>query len=364
MILFEFIEKGTQRDIHYTPPKVARELVGFASDLKPSIIADLSAGRGDLLLEAEKLWPNSDFIATDIDASAIRRLKHNRPSWMIGRCDLRNPESRRACLPLKHALGMVSLLLLNPPFTCRGGTRFNATTTQGTMSASTAMSFMLLALPYLHATGTAISVLPSGCVHTSRDRRAWDYIKTRYSVIILAKCEKGTYEDSAASTIIVRLSPLQSSTATLNLPTATRSKPNFLVKVIRGCCPTYTGAQDLNAPSLVHSTDLRNGIVHVNGRHGFGVHRCVKGPAVLIPRVGLISESKIAILNDGPEIMLSDCVIALKTTSMFVADSVRKLIVENFDTLQANYVGTGAPFITIERLKNALLYMGVCANDD
>ena len=77
-------------DIHYTPSALATSLVQATSEVRPKLVADLAAGNGNLLLAAEQVWPNARFVATDIDPRAVRRLGRLRPSWTVGRCDLRS----------------------------------------------------------------------------------------------------------------------------------------------------------------------------------------------------------------------------------------------------------------------------------
>ncbi len=166
-------------DVHYTPPAVAQALVHAARDLQPKLIADLAAGNGDLLLQAERLWPAATYVATDIDHRATRRLARLRSSWTVGRCDLRNPRSRSSSRILARIQRAASLLLLNPPFSCRGGTRFLVQTPNGPLYASTAMSFLLLATAYLAPNGNIVSVLPLGCLHNSKDAAARHYLQSQ-----------------------------------------------------------------------------------------------------------------------------------------------------------------------------------------
>jgi hypothetical protein len=348
-------------DAHYTPEAVAKALVASALDLRPILIADLAAGEGDLLFEAERVWPRAKFLATDIDRTAIRRLARLRPSWNVGRCDLRNPRSRACCPTLHRALGSASLLLLNPPFSCRGGTRFPVETPAGTLSASAAVSFVLIAASYLADNGEIVAILPSGCLHNVKDAQAWNYIRTKYRVRLLGDHRKGTFPGSTATTTLVRLSPALDGMGITTIVSATAQpqEPDLLVRVIRGCCPMHRARRERNRPILVHYTDLRQARVHLNGRRGFGVHRCVEGPAILIPRVGRITEDKIALLDAAIPVMISDCVIALKTTSLTRARAVQNRLVENFAKLRAHYVGTGAPFITLGRLRTALESVGI-----
>lgn len=348
-------------DAHYTPPAVARALVGSVLDLQPKVVADLAAGEGNLLLEAEQAWPHAKIVATDIDSTAICRLARLRPSWTVGRCDLRNPLSRARCAALRKATGRVSLLLLNPPFTCRGGSRFRIETPSGPLYTSAAMSFLLLAINYLADQGEVVAILPSGCIHNIKDAQAWRYIQARYNAHVIGQRDKTTFPGSSASTTLVRLSPLSACKQFVIRATSNSHLPeqDLRVLVIRGCCPMHKTSKQRSGPILVHYTDLRRARVHLNGHRGSGPYRCVEGPAILIPRVGRITEDKVSLLETVEPVMISDCVIALKPASLKQANAIRQRLVDHFAHFSSHYVGTGAPFITLERLRAALNSIGI-----
>ena len=347
-------------DLHYTPPAVAQALVHAARHLQPQLIADLAAGNGDLLLAAERLWPAATFVATDIDHRATRRLARLRPSWAIGRCDLRNPRSRSSSRILAGIQDAASLLLLNPPFSCRGGTRFLVQTPDGDLYASTAMSFLLLATTYLAPNGNIFSILPLGCLHNSKDATARHYLRSKYHLTLLHTYPIGTFPRSTASTALVRLSPPTVPTPSPPGPSPPPiPMPVLRVSVIRGCCPLHEPKPPDPTLPLVHYTDLRNGTVTLNGRRGFGTFRCVTGPALLLPRVGDVTPPRIAVLDSTLRVMLSDCLIALKPTSPVHIQLLRTRLLDNFNAFRTHYIGTGAPFITLARLTAALKALGV-----
>ena len=347
-------------DAHYTPSALARSIVAAGSNLEPEVVADLAAGRGDLLLEAERIWPSATFVATDIDPESIAHLSALRPDWIVGRCDLRNSRSRSACHALRNARKAISLLLLNPPFSCRGGTKFSVPTRIGPIAASTAMSFLLLATDYVAENGTIVVILPLGCMTNLKDVEAWNYLKSRYDVYHLSNSARGTFRGSSASTAIVRLSPPATLPDTKTHPApALCPKDAIEVTVTRGCCQPHRSPNNNGSAILVHYTDIRDGSVELNGRRGFGTHRCIQGPALIIPRVGRITRGKVAILSHTEAVMLSDCVIAITPKVREHLHLLRDRILENFGQLRASYVGTGAPFVTLGRLHTALSAMGV-----
>ena len=347
-------------DAHYTPTALAKSIVSAAADLEPNVVADLAAGRGDLLLEAEQKWPSATFVATDIDRASISHLSTIRPSWIVGRCDLRKPRSRSACFRLRKVKNSIDLLLLNPPFTCRGGTKYPVRTQVGQLNASTAMSFLLLATHYVADSGTIVVILPLGCLTNIKDVHAWNYLSEKYDIDHLGNGARGTFPRSAASTAIVRLSPRTTVSIIRNEPVqASRWEKIIEVTVTRGSCQLHRITHNSTNPVLVHYTDIRNGIVELNGRRGIGVHKCISGPSLVVPRVGRITPEKIGILNHPEDVMLSDCVIAIKPKKSKHLYPLRDRIVDNFDQLRTSYVGTGAPFVTLDRLCATLSAMGV-----
>jgi hypothetical protein len=168
---------------HYRTERLTRLVIAIAAGdarLRHTLRASVSPGvrapptttnDGDLLIEAERMWPKAKFVATDIDSSAIRRLSRLKPSWTAGRCDLRYSRSRNSCFALQQARGRVSLLLLNPPFSCRGGTKFPAETETGILFASAAMSFVVIASNYVAKKGEIVAILPFGCLYSAKDGR-------------------------------------------------------------------------------------------------------------------------------------------------------------------------------------------------
>ena len=222
------------------------------------------------------------------------------------------------------------------------------------------MSFLLLAMQYMSDDGHVVAVLPQGCVSNAKDSQAWDFLKSRYSVTFLDICRKGTFPGTAATTALVRFSPNPPPAAEdCHIPVTPNALSPICVKIVRGCCPVHRTIRKKKKIALVHYTDLRNGYVETNGRRGFGAYRCVDGPAIVLPRVGRITVDKVALLEENQRVMLSDCVIAVKPTSPQNACQLRERLVENFQELSVQYVGTGAPFITVHRLIVALNHLGV-----
>ena len=145
---------------------------------------------------------------------------------IVGRCDLRNYRSRSSSRILKEIHGSACLMLLNPPFSCRGGTKYSVHLQGACIFASTAMSFLLTATKYVADNGHIASILPLGSLSSTKDQEAWEYLRRKYHVELVATYPKGTFPNSAATTALVRLSPLvgtrQSTAFTHHLPPSHR----------------------------------------------------------------------------------------------------------------------------------------------
>lgn len=352
-------------DDHYTPVELARIAVTHVGLREPSIIADVAAGEGSLLLEAERRWPSARIVATDIDRGTVTRLaRARRHRWEVGRCDFLVAKSRAASRVLRDVHGRVSLLLLNPPFSCRGASYRTVATANGLQRASVAMAFLLAGLEYLSPRGQAVAILPAGSLYNKKDVTAWRHVRKGFTVQELAQWDKRTFPGCAASSVLVKLVRRASPTVASSPPNtpwqgADGRTPRVSAVIVRGTCPIHRVPAGAAGPSLVHYTDLRSARVTLNGQRGAGAHRCVAGPAVLLPRVGRITPEKVAVLTSPRRVMISDCVIALKTESAQGARQVRRLLVDNFTLLAGAYVGTGAPHITLDRLRDAMRRIGV-----
>ena len=281
----------------------------------------------------------------------------------IGRCDLMNLSSRNHSSVLRSTCRRISLLLLNPPSSCRGNRRYSAILPNGTMYASAAMTFLVTSLHYLHHRGSVVAVLPYGALHSQKDRSAWHYIRHHYKVSVIDTPQRGYFPHSSVSIAVVRLSPISvvPNFQPARIRSATPSFHRLSVKLTRGCQPVHRTRKRSSGPILVHSTELRDAKVYINGRRGISSQRNIVGPAVLLPRVGCITTEKIAISCTDFPIALSDCVIGISTNSLQEARMIRNRLVDSFSLVRAQYIGTGAPFITVERLTDTLSSLGIDA---
>ena len=76
----------------------------------------------------------------------------------------------------------------------------------------------------------------------------------------------------------------------------------------------------------------------------------IEGPALLIHRVGQPSVKKICIIPPKKVYALSDCVIGIKTKTIDDCVLLNRIIIDNWSDFSNLYKGTGAKYVTIERL--------------
>lgn len=350
-------------DQFFTPPSVAKSLVSFLRKKNEECIADFAAGDGELLRAAQCKWPDARFVATDIDRRFVGKLRRRFPSWSVGNCDFLSQRSRNACNALRELKSGASLILLNPPFTCRGSKTHCVEFGGAEMRCSTAMAFVLNSLSCLSIAGRLVAVMPASSLTSQKDSRAWRVLSAEYSIRTIATYDLTTFNNCAANTIVVRLRRGRGEAKVPSLigHQSVGERLRFPVAIIRGCVPMHVAKNGLAGPpfGIVHTTDLR-GRKLTSVQHSIREkRRSVIGPAVLIPRVGRPSIAKCVLYLGRKPIVLSDCVYALRCNSSQDAMALRERMINAMDMVSSHYHGTCAPYLTVRDLSAILGKLGV-----
>ena len=192
----------------YTPPHLAA-LMAKASRVRPNqseefVVADFAAGYGELLLAVESLWPMATVVGTDIDGKAVRNLREMSDNWRIGVCDFLNPRSRQSSPLLRSLAGHTNLVVLNPPFSCRGGKRVSATVGDAKSKCSVGLAFVVNSIDYLAEGGELIAVLPQGSLTSEKDAQTWNLLNRIGDTEVLKTNGLRTFPRAAVRTAIVR----------------------------------------------------------------------------------------------------------------------------------------------------------------
>lgn len=346
-------------DRFYTSPELADALVGLTTRRRRALsVADFACGEGSLLLAAERRWPAASMIANDVSAESIATLRKSRPNWQAACSDFLNPRSVRAS-SLRHHFGRVDLVLLNPPFSRRNRQTFEVATGDGVLHASIAIAFVVNSIPFLRPDGAILAVLPDGCLVSKHDEPVWRVLGKQFNVEVIRDNARSAFHGVRARTCLVRMTKL-GTRATVSEQVAARP----VLTIVRGRVQMHSRevvAARVGKP-LVHTSHLRNGAVVSSGEHVVGA--VLTGPALLFPRVGLVTPGKLCVLGDGRRVTLSDCVLGVACESETEVKVLRQMVLNAWPTFASAYRGTGAPYITVERASAVLSEIAIAARSE
>lgn len=351
----------------YTPIPIALRMLDAAGDLSPSVIADFAAGEGALLATSMAKWPGARFVALDICRSTVKQLSTHFPKWGTAQCDFLSSSSRARTKVLSSLGKQCSLILLNPPFSCRGGARLKVSFRGKEISCSPAMAFVLLSIQFLSREGLVVCLLPDGCIASEKDSSAWAALSEVATWTVVESNGKRAFSGHVTQTAIVRvqLTAAYRKSAASPPKRSNTAGRKLRARLVRGCVPIHTTSTQSGRGKLpvIHSTELQDGVAKPNGRKGVCLGRVITRPSVLIPRVGMPASSKICLYSQNHSVILSDCVIGLQCESMNSAKQLKARLVGEWQKLRGEYRGTGAPYLTIGRFRRVLSDLGVVVAD-
>ena len=336
-------------------------MVAAAMRNKYRTVADFAAGGGELLRAASKLWPNAQLVGLDICSHTVERLKRDFKVGVIGRCNFLSQRSRIRSPILKPLAGKVSLVLLNPPFSYRGGNTWGACLFGENVRCSLGMAFLVSATHYVAKGGEIIAIMPAGSLKSLKDREAWTLLRRHFVVRMVAANDRNTFSRCFSKTVIVHLqrSCEKSSTRRRKLKSADK-RPSIRVKLVRGVFPMHrvNGQKESNGIPIVHTTHLKDGQIIGNGKY-VETPRTISGPAVLMQRIGVPNPRKVVVYLRKKRIALSDCVIGFECDSPRHAVRLSNRLVVNWEKIRREFGGTCAPYITVSALSSVLRQIGV-----
>lgn len=338
-------------DKHYTPLKIARTIVAGLNIKEPRSIADFAVGDASLITAMRERWPRAQAYGTDIDSEAIERVSARLQNFQSDLCDFLSPAARAQSQLLDTLVEAIDLVFINPPFSCRGGSKMKAEIGGEILGCSVAMAFVAATLPYVASRGTIVAILPSSCLTSEKDALARRALNRFYDLQLLGEGGIDLFTNCSVNTVFVMLKR-RPQARKLRVVQSNASEDLRWI-VVRGALPAATPTGDAGAPPFVHSTELVDGQVTFT-RGGIAGQRTVTGPAILIPRVGRPLSSKICWLEANIEVVLSDCVIAVQAERYSDLEGLRDWLACNWSKLEAQYVGSCARYITVLRLRDLL----------
>ncbi|HKY38420.1 MAG TPA: class I SAM-dependent methyltransferase [Polyangiaceae bacterium] len=340
-------------DRYYTPEDVAERLAA-AVVTDSGRCVDASCGDGRLLSAAVSVAPGTSCVGIDKDPFAIRRLRRQRPEWILSVGDALRSESLRHC----HAAVSgkeCDFLLANPPFSRIKGHKGLTVDYEGTpVTCSVAMAYMLRALDVFQPQQGTAAVVPESLVYSDLDSEARRLLGEHYTLDVLGGLKNSTFAGARANAVLVRL--------TGGTVRRRKSKPTAWwngerPRIHRGGLPVFELTKSRNGVRFVHTTDLQLGERHVPDRlmRVKPLERgLVGGSVILLPRVGVPSLQHCVPFYFRSKVQLSDCVIALKFTDAVSARSFSAGLLRRFVSLRKLYRGTGARYVTVARLEEWL----------
>lgn len=333
----------------------------------PSIVADFACGEGALLVAAAERWPDVEIVAVDVDPNAITAVKTRIDSVTSIELDfLSSGDPKLDQLQSKYSQ-KISLVLLNPPFSCRGASRLPVVWRDCTFTASKALAFVIRSLDFLSDDGNLVALLPASCLSSQKDKSALAILKRYYHVRVLSKLSPYVFRGCTVAVDVVVFSKNS------NLHDQSRNqiadrvgfsdcrRPILDVEILRGSFPNPAKAKDQSGDlPLIHTTSLHNFQV-VSSRKVTTSRSKIFGPALLLPRVGRFRADKLCLYYGNRMSVISDCIIALTCDDISVLSEVRDRIINHIDVFCRLYSGTCAPYITVDKVQSFLAVVGVNA---
>lgn len=218
------------KDSFYTPTFLANSLISYISHKNVFNVADFCVGNGELLRAASVKWPKVKCFGSDISKMAITQTKERHPNWSLSKCDFLNKRSRNRILKAYNN-NLFDLILMNPPFSCLGGTIHKVYLNDRLFRVSTAMAFLMYSLNFLSEKGSLYAIMPNSIAYSEKDKEAWNILVKNYNLNILNEPNEKYFKNCSPNIILVSLNNIgcfkKRSKSTkpkiLNLPISTYS---------------------------------------------------------------------------------------------------------------------------------------------
>ena len=336
-------------DSYYTPPNLADRLVKFVGKRQVSNVIDFCVGDGNLLKAAARQMKDIKLYGTDISNEALEKLSTDSLELSLAYCDFRNDDSVASVKFLNNI--RFDLILLNPPFTCKGSVVEHIDFEGQQFKVSTAMLFLMRALCFLSDKGGLYAIMPISIIYSEKDKKAWEYLKKYYHGCVLEEPSR-VYFSKKCSPNIVLIYVGKYPNKGIDYNGLSNFSHLAVSSVTRGQIRMNDVAfsKKQTAIHLIHTTNIQQGKL-VNLKKVVISHGAISGFGVVIPRVCNPNKNKIAILDGSRRYVLSDCVMFLKTETMEDAVETRNYILANWDMFKMIYKGTGAQYTTLNRVK-------------
>jgi predicted RNA methylase len=344
-----------------TPASVSKKMVGAVVSRSQSVIADFAVGGGALLCAATERWPETKIVGADISPEAISALRRQHSDWNLVCVDFLDREGWSKSNLLESVTQKASLILLNPPFSCRGAKTFSVRYRDGErISCSLAIAFLINSLEFLEKGGEVVAVLPAGVLQSERDREAIRKLRATFSFDIVEEYGTRIFNGCSVRTFVAHIvSGKQGGEEALLVEGRTSVRMGSKVSLMRGGIQMHSAehCEDRAGLPLIHTTEMVNNKL-LPSRIFISRGASVCGPMILLPRVGEPKQSKIVIIENEQRFVLSDCVVAIISEGRGTLSEIYCYIIDNWLTFSRLYGGTCARYLTLRSLSHFLSSIG------
>lgn len=337
-------------DKYYTDARLASILVNIVpKSFKPAVVADFSCGEGSLLKAAKRKWEDLEIIANDYCPDTVSELKsHN---WAIYNLDFLKKEQVNNS-EISNYFQKIDLVLLNPPFNQDDVRLLHWDNCSEIIQSSIPLSFVYYSMLFLKENGYLVAILPNGCLTSDRDKLAFKFLSKNYTLEIVNKNCDSSFRNANPRVSIVKIKNTKPDT--LGFPNINESIKTSRLDIVRGNIQMHRVKSNKKSEDyypLVHTTNLKEGQVEVDNKIIISSNNIIRGPAILLPRVGNFNQDKICYLPMHSEVAVSDCIFAIICDNEFHAEEIRTLLLETWVSFKEIYSGTGALYTTLSKLK-------------
>jgi len=335
-------------DQFFTPSNIATSLVIGLTTTPLKVVADFAIGDGSLL-RALPFKPKKS-IGLDLDSSVINELQSSFPTWNLMNGNFLQPDKKTKEW-LKNWESKVDLVLLNPPFSCKGGTYVMVKLEDEEVRCRTALAFVVNSLKYLKKNGILIAILPLSIMKSEADIRVLNFLKERWDIDFGTRLDRNSFVGCSPNSVVFTLAK-----KTINYSLTYKEESNKLdlglnIKILRGSTQMHKTHKSGRYP-VIHSTNIRNGIFEKNDlKYVDTKTKYVIGTFLCIPRVGLPNKGKIVIVSVSDEYILSDCLYGIEASDYSGLQSMQDAILNNWQAFKALYDSTCAPYVTLKQLE-------------
>lgn len=350
-------------DKYYTPLNIATKIIEKANFSHSKIFVDPTCGSGNLLTAAEMVFGDAACFGIDKDKAAINALRRIKPDWCLSVADFLKVNSYKKT-KTSAVFKKCDLVLLNPPFSHFKNKYVEIAYNGKNLKGSVAMSYLLRSLELFSPMNGAIIIAPESLLYSQTDECGRNLLKENFLLEHIEDLECKTFYGARVHSCAFKLIP-----QSYYLPqdkVLSNNMPLLNASLVRGALPVYKSNQVSNSKDnvqFIHTTDLKymkENFFYDKKYTSVTATGRLCGDAILIPRVGMPNLLNVKIYSFNEIVQLSDCIIAIQCLDSFESlKEIERRLTLNWSEFYSMYKGTGARYITIDRLKRFLYTLNV-----